>query len=310
MQSFDSQVLQSVLPLTFVARIVQLPPNISTTALLRVSGFHVTPRSLTSSVPAAVASARPGRDLLTFCSPWITVEVTAVGQYDSNNNPIVTGVVTIQNQGIFGVITQSQGVTVTLANNVVVEPIIVQASCPGSVISGNSQVSCSYVASLPTSGIAQGFSAWPTATAMARFIAGSQCSSGAVDITPPSNPAAPTCSDVLVSTTASVGASGTVTGTVTLTAQDSLTVIFQSVQVMLANNVPVAPIYVTASCPGISVEPGSSIQCPWVATLPANGIASSPSQWPTATANVLLGGSSDAVKCYSPATNIQQLLMG
>lgn len=87
------------------------------------------------------------------------------------------------------------------------------------------------------------------------------------------------------------------------------------VQVMLANNIPVAPMYVTAFCGGATHVPSSPIPyeqgtltCYFTKALPSSGPANTASAWTSVRATATIKVSNAA--CASPVAPIQQLLLG
>jgi len=92
---------------------------------------------------------------------------------------------------------------------------------------------------------------------------------------------------------------------VTIKNTDQYAAPITSVAVALYNNVPVAPIYLTAVCPTNSVAAGSAISCLFTATLPVSGPASSPRVWTQAQETVTFNG----VACPSVTTQVQQMPM-
>ena len=76
-------------------------------------------------------------------------------------------------------------VKVQVSNNVVVAPLFTTANCDSNVVAANPEpyqlgtTVCSYQVSLPTNGIASGFSSWPSVMATATIgMSNAQCSSG------------------------------------------------------------------------------------------------------------------------------------
>jgi len=76
-------------------------------------------------------------------------------------------------------------VKVQVSNNVVVAPLFTTANCDSNVVAANpipyqlGTTVCSYQVSLPTNGIASGFSSWPSVMATATIgMSNAQCSSG------------------------------------------------------------------------------------------------------------------------------------
>jgi hypothetical protein len=96
-----------------------------------------------------------------------------------------------------------------------------------------------------------------------------------------------------------------VSGSVIILNTDQYAAPITSVSVALFNNVPVAPIYLTADCPTNSVAAGTSMTCVFTATLPVSGPASSPRVWTLAQGTLTFNG----VACPSVTTNVLQLLM-
>jgi len=94
-----------------------------------------------------------------------------------------------------------------------------------------------------------------------------------------------------------------VSGSVIIQNTDQYAAPITSVAVVLFNNVPVAPIYLTADCPTNSVAAGGAMTCLFTATLPVSGPASSPRVWTQAQETVTFNG----VACPSVTTTVQQL---
>lgn len=94
------------------------------------------------------------------------------------------------------------------------------------------------------------------------------------------------CQGLTISATASMSAAGVVSGTVFIANPQQYAVPLASVTVAIANNVPVAPIFVDARCQGgmsVPTNPQAfqlgTLVCSYSAQIPAEGIASDPSKW-------------------------------
>jgi hypothetical protein len=137
---------------------------------------------------ARVLRASPQRHLQQFgyvpqgCQ-GLTVQVSGNYGFDRWNNPIVYGTVTLSNPNQFDMPISS--VKVQVNNNVPVAPLFTTANCASNVVPANPEpyqlgtTTCSYQVSLPTNGIAAGFSSWPSVMATAAIgMSNAQCSSG------------------------------------------------------------------------------------------------------------------------------------
>lgn len=183
-------------------------------------------------------------------------------------------------------------------------------------------LTCLYRVALPTSGIAAGANRWPSAMASAKIgMSGAKCSSAVTQISStyrnqllqalqgsssggsmPSQPSGPTfapapqqgqlgyvpsgCQGLTVTTYAHTNQQpGTISGTVVLTNPTFTDIPISGVKVTLANNVPVAPMFTTATCPGgvVPYNPQpytvGELVCTFSFTLPTNGPAAKPSVW-------------------------------
>jgi len=113
----------------------------------------------------------------------LTVQVSGNYGFDNYNNPIVYGTVTLSNPDTFDMPIGS--VKVQVSNNIPVAPLFTTANCASSVVPANpipyqlGTTVCSYQVSLPTNGIASGFSSWPSVMATATIgMSNAQCGSG------------------------------------------------------------------------------------------------------------------------------------
>jgi len=149
-------------------------------ALLVLAGAHCS--------SARLLRSSPQRELLQYgyvpqgCQ-GLTVQVSGRYGFDFYNNPIVYGTVTLSNPNTFDMPLGS--VNVQVSNNVVVAPLVTTANCASSVVPANplpyqlGTTVCSYQVSLPTNGIASGFTSWPNVMATATIgMSNAQCSSG------------------------------------------------------------------------------------------------------------------------------------
>jgi hypothetical protein len=101
---------------------------------------------------------------------------------------------------------------------------------------------------------------------------------------------------------------GTISGTVVLTNPSNMDIPVSRVQVTLANNVPVAPMFTTATCPGAVVpynpQPYTvgELVCTYSFTLPTSGPATNPAVWTGAKATATIAMSN--AQCSSPVAKV------
>lgn len=122
------------------------------------------------------------------------------------------------------------------------------------------------------------------------------------------------CSGLTTQITAQTNGA-TISGTITLTNGAYGPINIDHVTVQLNNNVPVAPMFVTANCAGDTQVPANpvegavgSITCIFSQPLPASGPAANSAAWTQAMATVTLADG--VTTCRSATTNIMPLLMG
>ena len=114
----------------------------------------------------------------------------------------------------------------------------------------------------------------------------------------------------ITATASAVYADGFVTGTVVITNPQQYALPLQSVRVQVSNTVPVAPLFVDAACPSMSVpanpEPFQlgTLACTFSAQLPSDGIASDPASWTAVMPKVTIAMSN--AQCSGAVTQIDE----
>jgi len=116
------------------------------------------------------------------CQGLVVAVTSATTGYDVFQNPVVTGEVQLSNPNTFDMPIGS--IKVQLSNNIPVAPLFTTAECQSSVVPANPQpyqmgtATCTFTFSIPTNGIAAGFSHWPSVMATAVIgMSNAQCPS-------------------------------------------------------------------------------------------------------------------------------------
>jgi len=171
-------------------------------------------------------------------------------------------------------------VTASIQSNEGFAPLTAQADCPSDAVPGGGSMTCKFTAPLPVGGAASNPANWENVYVTLNLATGGSCQGSGSVSQQGVNPTPSACPDgISTGVSGWTSTTGDFHGTLTIQNSNSAAVAIDDVHVQINNNVPVAPLFPTASCTRTTVPAGGSVTCSFNAHLPDLSSIKAGSKW-------------------------------